>query len=169
MAAVLISYERPVGYGECLAARAPPAPCPEPDPPVMSTVTTLWLQLADGAKHVPHGRRRPSIPGRQSGALRSPLRAGFLRPRRINPPLLGKSNGGQVFNAPRWKAETALSRSEYAVMMMTGKPGCISRTFSSSCRPEPPGMRMSLTSTWALSGWVTAATSARASSTFAVG
>ena len=87
--------------------------------------------------------------------------------RRISSTALGKSNGlGRYSNAPRWKAETALSRSEYAVMMMTGKPGCISRTFSSSCSPEPPGIRMSLTSTWGpCRARSPAVTSARASST----
>jgi hypothetical protein len=30
-------------------------------------------------------------------------------------------------------------------MMMTGRPGSFSLTFSSKSRPEPPGMRMSLT------------------------
>src|SRR6185369_2039625 len=43
--------------------------------------------------------------------------------------------------------DTALSRSENAVMMMTGKPGCFSLTLLSRSRPEPPGMRMSLTRT----------------------
>ena len=30
-------------------------------------------------------------------------------------------------------------------MMMTGKPGSLALTFSSSSNPDPPGMRMSLT------------------------
>ena len=30
-------------------------------------------------------------------------------------------------------------------MMMTGKPGCLALTFSKSSRPEPPGIRISLT------------------------
>jgi hypothetical protein len=30
-------------------------------------------------------------------------------------------------------------------MMMTGSPGCFSLTLDSRSRPEPPGMRMSLT------------------------
>src|SRR6516164_6966440 len=33
-------------------------------------------------------------------------------------------------------------------MMMTGSPGCRALILSSSSRPEPPGMRMSLTRTW---------------------
>ncbi len=68
--------------------------------------------------------------------------------RRINSMALGRSKGlGRYSNAPLWKADTALSRSEYAVMMMTGRPGRRSLTLLSRSMPEPPGMRMSDTST----------------------
>ena len=68
--------------------------------------------------------------------------------RRISSTALGRSKGlGRYSKAPPWKAETALSRSENAVMMITGKPGSFSLTLPSRSRPEPPGMRMSLTST----------------------
>jgi hypothetical protein len=54
---------------------------------------------------------------------------------------------GRYSNAPPWKAATALSRSEYAVMMITGSVGWRSLIRCSNSRPEPPGMRMSLTTT----------------------
>ena len=52
---------------------------------------------------------------------------------------------GKYSKAPPWKAETALSRSEWAVMMITGRAG--KRCFSccSSSSPDSPGMRISLT------------------------
>ena len=44
--------------------------------------------------------------------------------RRISSTALSTSNGlARYSNAPPWNAATALSRSENAVMMMTGKPG----------------------------------------------
>ena len=40
-------------------------------------------------------------------------------------------------------------------MMMTGKPGSCSFSLLNKSRPEPPGMRMSLTNTWGISSGVT--------------
>src|SRR5580698_4645548 len=72
--------------------------------------------------------------------------------RRISSTALSTSNGlARYSNAPPWNAATALSRSENAVMMMTGRPGSFSRTVCSNSRPEPPGMRISDTSTCGLS------------------
>src|SRR6478609_6945773 len=48
-------------------------------------------------------------------------------------------------------------------MMMTGSPGCLALILSSRSRPEPPGMRMSLTSTWGPSMSSSAAASSAAS------
>ncbi|MNZ27474.1 hypothetical protein D3C78_446930 [compost metagenome] len=54
------------------------------------------------------------------------------------------SNGlGRYSKAPPWYDATALSRSEWAVMMMTGRRGCCSRICASRSRPLVPGMRMS--------------------------
>ncbi|KEH14066.1 hypothetical protein GY15_07625 [Delftia sp. 670] len=108
---------------------------------------------ADGAKDVLHGSAWPSISA-CSGACASATSSRRLSStaRRMSSTALGRSKGlGRYSKAPRWKAETALSRSEYAVMMMTGRPGCWARICSSSSRPEPPGMRISLTST--CGGW----------------
>src|SRR5262245_17924563 len=58
------------------------------------------------------------------------------------------SNGfGKYSNAPPSYAETALPRSECAVMTMTGSAGRASRIFFSSSSPDCPGMRMSVMST----------------------
>ena len=64
---------------------------------------------------------------------------------------LGRSKGlGRYSKAPPWKADTALSRSENAVITITGSAGCEPCTRASRSRPDSPaasGMRMSLTST----------------------
>ena len=58
------------------------------------------------------------------------------------------SNGfGRYSNAPPWNAATALSRSEYAVMMITGMCGWRSFIMLSRTSPDSPGIRMSDTST----------------------
>jgi hypothetical protein len=83
-------------------------------------------QAADGAEHVLHGRRLAQHFGHGGLALFGHLFALLSSTaRRISSTALGRSKGlGRYSKAPRWKAETALSRSEYAVMMMTGSPGC---------------------------------------------
>ena len=64
--------------------------------------------------------------------------------RRTSSSAWSTSNGfGRYSNAPPWNAATALSRSEYAVMMMTGTLGRRSFSACSSSRPDTPGMRMS--------------------------
>ena len=60
---------------------------------------------------------------------------------------------GRYSKAPPWKAETALSRSEKPVMMMTGSSGSRALTCSSKARPDSPGIRMSETKTWGVSSW----------------
>ncbi len=68
--------------------------------------------------------------------------------RRIRSTAWSTSKGfGRYSKAPPWKAATALSRSEYAVMMITGSDGWRPLICCSRSRPEPPGMRMSLTTT----------------------
>src|SRR3990172_7297802 len=57
---------------------------------------------------------------------------------------------GRYSKAPPRYAATALSRSEYAVMTMTGRRGWSRRTFSSNFMPLDPGIRTSVIST---SGW----------------
>ena len=72
--------------------------------------------------------------------------------RRISSTAWSTSNGlGRYSYAPPWKALTALSRSEYAVMMMTGRLACCSFAFCRSSSPDSPGMRMSLTTTCGVS------------------
>jgi hypothetical protein len=68
--------------------------------------------------------------------------------RRISASAWSTSNGfGRYSNAPPWKAATALSRSEYAVITITGRCGQRSFTFASSDSPDSPGMRTSVTNT----------------------
>ena len=61
------------------------------------------------------------------------------------------SNGfGMYSKAPPWIEATALSRSEWAVITMTGTSGCCSLSRDRSASPSIPPMRISLTTT---SGW----------------
>ncbi len=168
MAAVLMATKGPPATGECLCSARATSSLPEPDSPVISTVTTLWLNRPMARNTSCMAGAWPSISGiAVSCCSATSSRWLSSTARRISSTALGRSNGlGRYSKAPPWKADTALSRSEYAVITMTGRPGCRPRTFSSSCRPEPPGMRISLTRTcgpW----WVgsPAATSASASST----
>ena len=72
--------------------------------------------------------------------------------RRISSTALSISKGlARYSKAPPWNAATAESRSEKAVIMMTGKPGKRDLTVCSNSRPEAPGMRMSETSTCGVS------------------
>src|SRR5689334_6312086 len=67
---------------------------------------------------------------------------------RISASAWSTSNGfGRYSNAPPWNDATALSRSEYAVITMTGICGWCALISESRLRPEPPGIRMSLTTT----------------------
>ena len=54
---------------------------------------------------------------------------------------------GRYSNAPHWREVTALSRSECAVMTMTGSSGSFSLSAAISSRPSAPGMRMSVITT----------------------
>jgi len=147
MAAVLMATKGPPARGECLCSARATSSLPEPDSPVMSTVTLLWLRRPMARKTSCMAGACPSISGAalmRSSATSSRWLSSTAR--RISSTALGRSKGlGRYSKAPPWKAETALSRSEKAVMMMTGRPGKRSFTFSSSSRPEAPGMRMSLT------------------------
>src|SRR4249920_396434 len=90
---------------------------------------------------------RISGPGTAVSATSSWRRLSSMA-RRIRSTAWSTSNGlGRYSKAPPWKAATALSKSEYAVMIMTGRLGWRSLIFCSSSSPEPPGMRMSLTTT----------------------
>jgi len=85
--------------------------------------------VAADCDSLPIARNTSCIAGawpRISGASAAPLLLGAslrrsLAARRISASAWSTSNGlGRYSNAPPWKAATALSRSEYAVMMMTG-------------------------------------------------
>jgi hypothetical protein len=122
---------------------------PEPDSPVMSTVTLLCESRPMARNTSCMAGAWPSISG--AAAMRSSATSSrwlSSTARRISSTARGRSKGlGRYSKAPPWNAETALSRSENAVMMMTGRPGCRALILSSRSRPEPPGMRMSLTRT----------------------
>jgi hypothetical protein len=95
----------------------------------------------------------PRISGASRGAI-STLASRRLssRARRISATALSMSKGlARYSKAPPWKEATAESRSENAVITMTGRPGCFSLTAASRSRPDSPGMRMSETSTCGLS------------------
>ena len=51
---------------------------------------------------------------------------------------------GKYSNAPPWYEATALSKSEWAVVIITGKPGWAAVIRERSFRPSIPGMRISL-------------------------
>ena len=91
----------------------------------------------------------PRISGASAAAAAAGAAAGVCAvARRISAIAWSTSNGfGRYSNAPPWNAATALSRSEYAVMMMTGSCGSRSLTLLSSASPDSPGIRMSDTST----------------------
>ena len=149
MAAVLIATNGPAARGLCRCSARATSSLPVPDSPVISTV-------ADDCESRPIARNTsciagawPSISGESAVATTA---AGECRDsvaaRRISASAWSTSNGfGRYSNAPPWNAATALSRSEYAVMMMIGICGCRSFTSASSCRPDSPGIRMSETST----------------------
>jgi hypothetical protein len=82
-------------------------------------------QAADGAEHVLHGRRLAQHLGRRGHALLGHLLAlAFLDGAADQLHRLGQVEGlGQVFEGAALEGDTALSRSENAVMMMTGSPG----------------------------------------------
>ena len=149
MAAVLIATNGPLVRGECLCNARATSSLPEPDSPVISTVTLLCDSRPMARNTSCMAGAWPSISG--AAAMRSSATSSrwlSSTARRINSTARGKSKGlGRYSKAPPWNAETALSRSENAVMMMTGKPGCLALILSSRSSPEPPGMRMSLTRT----------------------
>ena len=122
---------------------------PVPDSPLMSTVA------CDCDKR-PMARNTSCILGaepRISGASAAASSSGASRidssrARRINSTAWSTSNGfGRYSNAPPWNAATALSRSEYAVMMMTGVVGSLAFSCCMKSSPDAPGMRISLITT----------------------
>ena len=119
----------------------------------MSTVTWLCASRPMPRNTSCMAGAWPNISG-ASVSFSSATSSRWLSPtaRRINSTALGKSKGfGKYSNAPLEKAETALSKSENAVMMMTGKPGMRCLMVANKSSPEPPGMRMSLTNTCGIS------------------
>ena len=78
----------------------------------------------------------------------SSLRRAVCPARRTSSTAWSMSKGfGRYSNAPPSYADTALGRSECAVMTITGSVGCAPRTSRSRSMPELPGMRMSVSST----------------------
>src|SRR6185437_8605585 len=139
--------------GLCRCSARATSSLPVPDSPVMSTVACdcarrpiarntscialAWPRISGAAGSsaaAPAGRRLSSIARRTSSTAWS------------------TSNGlGRYSNAPPWNACTALLRSEYAVMMMTGVDGSRAWSCFMNSRPEVPGMRMSLSTTCGVS------------------
>ena len=145
IAAVFSAIKGPLARGLCLCSARATSSLPVPDSPVISTVTL-------DCDSRPIARNTSCMAGacpRISGAsLRrssiSSSRRLSSSARRISSTARSTSNGlARYSNAPPWNAATALSRSEYAVMMMTGSPGCLALMACSRSSPEPPGIRTS--------------------------
>ena len=127
MAAVLIATKGPLARGECLCSARATSSLPEPDSPVIITVTLLCDSRPMARNTSCIAGAWPSISG--AAAMRSSATSSrwlSSTARRISSTALGRSKGlGRYSKAPPWKADTALSRSEKAVMMMTGRPGML--------------------------------------------
>ncbi len=97
-----------------------------PDSPVISTVALRMREPADGAEHLLHRRRLAEdlgVLGRGRLGAAAWRRLSSIA-RRISSTAWSTSKGlGRYSKAPPWNAATALSRSEYAVMMITGNGG----------------------------------------------
>ena len=114
MAAVLMATNGPPDTGECLCSARATSSLPEPDSPVISTVTWLWLSRPMARNTSCMAGAWPSISA-LSGVWSSMISSRWLSStaRRISSTALGRSKGlARYSNAPRWKADTALSRSE---------------------------------------------------------
>ena len=149
MAAVLIAMKGLVARGLCRCNARATSSLPVPDSPLISTVACDWVSLPMARNTSCMDAPWPRISGEScaTSATSFCLRLSS-NARRIRSTAWSTSNGfGRYSKAPPWKAATALSRSEYAVMMITGSAGNFSFIFCSSSSPEPPGMRMSLTTT----------------------
>jgi hypothetical protein len=87
---------------------------PEPDSPVISTVTMLWLRRPMARKTSCIAGAWPSISGISADAMsRTSSRMLSSTARRISSTALFTSKGlGRYSKAPPWNALTALSRSE---------------------------------------------------------
>ncbi len=153
IAAVLMATNGPLlpwsPRGLCLCNARATSSLPEPLSPVINTVTWLCESRPMARNTSCIAGAWPSIsgvsPGRSSATASRRLSS---TARRISSTALGTSKGlARYSKAPPWKDETALSRSEYAVMTITGRPGRRCLILASRSSPEPPGMRMSLTST----------------------
>ena len=138
--------------GLCLCNACATSSLPVPDSPLMSTVMLERASLAMARNTSCIAGASPIISGVFSGtedvvALACCLR--FLWPwlhaLRTKSTASSTSKGlGKYSNAPPWKADTALSKSEWAVMMIMGKSGCLAWRSSSNANPSMPGMRMSV-------------------------
>src|SRR5471032_1356690 len=153
MAAVLSAMNGCAARGLCLCSARATSSLPVPDSPVISTVTF-------DCDSRPMARNTSCMAGawpRISGVSDGPdstlvSRKLSSRARRISSTALSMSKGlARYSKAPPWKAATAESRSENAVMIITGKPGKRDLTSCSKSSPESPGMRMSDTSTCGVS------------------
>ena len=125
IAAVLIATNGPAARGEWRCSARATSSLPVPDSPVMSTVTFDCDSRPMARKTSCIAGAWPSISGVSAG----PGPGGHPAPRtgvsavarRISASAWSTSKGfGRYSNAPPWNAATALSRSEYAVMMITG-------------------------------------------------
>ena len=148
-AGVLTAMKGPFEHGLCSWRARATSSFPVPDSPVMSTVTveresrpiarnTSCMAEAEptivagvpslsGAPGTPAAAPRPLATARSATVTTSSMSRGLAR----------------NSNAPSRYADTVLSRSEYAVIMMTGTSGWSSASFASNSKPSVPGMRTS--------------------------
>ena len=122
---------------------------PVPDSPLISTVAWECASRPIARKTSCIAGAWPRISGASSSVgIASTWRRLSSSARRTSSTAWSTSNGlGRYSKAPPWKAATALSRSEYAVMMITGVAGRRALSCCMSSSPDSPGMRMSLTTT----------------------
>ncbi len=148
-AEVLSAMNALAARGLCRCSARATSSLPVPDSPMISTVMLDRDRRPMARNTSCMAGAWPSISGirRDSAAVVSARCPGEAA-RRTRSIAWSMSKGfGRYSKAPPWYAATALSRSECAVMTITGRRGRLARISSSSSRPLRPGMRMSVTST----------------------
>ena len=151
-AGVLTAMKGPFEHGLCSWRARATSSFPVPDSPVMSTVTVERESrpiarntscMAEAEPTIVAGARSLSGAPIAPDAPAAPPRA-LATARSATETTSSTSRGlARNSNAPSRYADTVLSRSEYAVIMMTGTSGWSSASFASNPNPSVPGIRTS--------------------------
>ena len=123
---MLIATNGPAARRLCRCSARATSSLPVPDSPVISTVTLDCDSRPIARNTSCIAGAWPSISGvsARDASAGSAVAGVSVVARRISASAWSTSNGfGRYSNAPPWNAATALSRSEYAVMMITGMCG----------------------------------------------